>query len=141
MLDLVNPILPAGGHLAGLGKQGSKRRTQRFSSRIIDDMPLKIGARAIESSRAGFRGRDQNLTFGCGGHLWQTLHQDAGNRSLSDNDDDKKLTFQSCFKRQPYILLRQRCLRMLGGTQIVELIEPHPFIERRLGGKAMKERR
>jgi hypothetical protein len=48
---------------------------------------------------------------------------------------------QSRFKRQSDILLRQRSLRVLGGVKIVELVQPHLFLERSLAGKAVQQHR
>ena len=41
--------------------------------------------------------------------------------------------------RQPDILLGERRLGMLGGEQIIELIEPHLLLERRLAGEAVQQ--
>ena len=40
-------------------------------------------------------------------------------------------TLRSCLEGQPNILLRQRRLGVLGGLQIVELVQPHVLFERR----------
>src|SRR5580692_3134652 len=47
----------------------------------------------------------------------------------------------SRLERQTDILLRQRRLGMLGCAQIVELVESHPFLERRLVWEAVQQRR
>jgi len=43
------------------------------------------------------------------------------------------------FERQTAILLGERRLGMFGCQQIIELIEPHLFLERRFAGKAVQQ--
>src|SRR6478752_732420 len=47
----------------------------------------------------------------------------------------------SRLERQTDILLRQRRLSMLGSAQIVELVESHPFLERRFVREAVQQHR
>ena len=65
----------------------------------------------------------------------------ADNRCPYYDDHLEKRTLRSCLEGQANILLRQRRLGVLGGLQIVELVQPHVLFERRFGGKAMQEHR
>ena len=47
----------------------------------------------------------------------------------------------SVLERQPDILLGKRCLGVFRGVQIVELIKPHLFFERRLMRETMQQHR
>ena len=51
------------------------------------------------------------------------------------------LKLASGFERQADILLRQRRLSGVGAAQIVELVDPHPFLERFLRREAVEQHR
>ena len=75
------------------------------------------------------------------GHASGGQPQQVADRCLLDAASRRRCTCQSFFKRQTDILLRQRRLGVLGGVQIIELVQPHLFLERRLTGKAVQEHR
>ena len=51
------------------------------------------------------------------------------------------LKLASGFERQADILLRERRLSGVGAAQIVELVDPHPFLERCLRREAVEQHR
>jgi hypothetical protein len=72
----------------------------------------------------------------------------SGRRPLKDSDreigSDTARWMEktpSRLERQTDILLRQRRLGVLGPAQIVELVEPHPFLERCLIREAVEQHR
>jgi len=49
------------------------------------------------------------------------------------------IRYSKSLKRQSGVLLGQRCLRMFGGAQVIELVEAQLLLERLLVGEPMQQ--